>query len=336
MLLHLFMVKFLSCTELYDAIQQMSQEAKEILWVCSPYLGSDAHLVFSPEVLKNLTADIRFVFGVNVVAVKKGEVDPYEVQYFMEHFKDSGVKSLDNFNSKIYIFDKSALISSANLTKAAFESNIEAGVLLDGEQVDEVKGFFNTSIWKNAKPIEDLEKYKKTWNIEKKNGPTFYLKKTKKHTNIKEWTDDYVSTWYFSVPNQMARKTERKIQKETTWSKKLHIVADIGLNSFKQLKLGDLAFLANLNKKRGKIEIELARIFDKSRVETDEGDLHFAYEIEKTYLLKRDKFYKMLQEASIGSKTWEIVLSKNQVELMTNTLSPNKRKKQQNLRSYSK
>lgn len=322
------MVRFVSCTELYDTIQKMSLESKEILWVCSPYLGSDAHQVFSQEILKNPPTDIRFVFRVNDVAVKRGEVNPYEVQYFMEHFKSSSVKSNDNFHSKIYIFDKTALVTSANLTKTAFESNIEAGVLLDGPEVDEVKSFFERSLWENAKPIKDVKKYTKMWNVIKKSDPpSSYSKKTKAHTKIKDWTDDYVDTWYFVITDALSKKTERKIKKETNWSNRLSLVGDIGPNSFKQLKLGDLAFIANLNKKRGKIEVELARIFDKSRVETDEGDLHFAYDIEKTYLLERDRFYDMLKRASIGSKTWEIALNKNQIELMTETLSPIKHKK---------
>jgi hypothetical protein len=321
------MVRFLSCSELYDAIQKMSLELKDTLWVCSPYLGSDAHQVFSQEILKNPPADIRFVFRVNDVAVKRGEVNPYEVQYFMEHFKNS-VKSNDNFHSKIYIFDKCALVTSANLTKTAFENNVESGVLLEGPEVDEVKSFFEKSLWQNAKPIKDVKKYTKMWNVIKKSEPpTSYSKKTKAHTKIKDWSDDYVDTWYFVITDPLSKKAERKIKKETNWSTRLSLVGDIGPNSFKQLKLGDLAFIANLNKKRGKIEVELARIFDKSRVETDEGDLHFAYDIEKTYLLERDRFYDMLKRVSIGSKTCEIVLNKNQVELMTETLSPTKHKK---------
>ena len=66
---------------------------------------------------------------------------------------------------------------------------------------------------------------------------------------------------------------------------------------------------------------------DKSRIETDDGDRHFAYDREKTYLLERDRFYDMLKRASIGAKTGEIVLNKNQIEIMTETLSPTKHKK---------
>jgi hypothetical protein len=165
------------------------------------------------------------------------------------------------------------------------------------------------------------------WNVVKKNGYAVDLKKNKAHTKIREWTDDYVSTWYFAIPDQMTKKTERKIKKESNWATELSVVGDIGPVPFKQLKLGDLAFIVNLKKRRGKIEVELARVFDKSRVETDEGDLHFAYETKKTYSIERNQFYQMLENANIRPKSYEILLNENQVELITKTLSSSKSKK---------
>ena len=319
------MVKFLSCNELYETIQQKSLETKDILWICSPNLGVDAHEVFSQEILKNPPADIRFVFNVTDFAIKSGVVNPFEIQYFIEHFNSDNVKSHDNFNSNIYIFDNSALITSANLTELAFESAIETGVLLDGSEVDEVKSFFS-SMWENAKTIRELQKLKKIWNMEK-NRNISDSKKTKAHTQIKKWTDDYANRWYFTVPDVLSKKIERKIKKETSWVSDLSVVADIGPSCFKNIKLGDLAFLANLKKKRGKVEVDLVRIFDKGIVETDEGDYHFACRTEKTYLLIRKRFYEMLVNATIGSKTWGAQLSENQVKWMNETLYSRKTKK---------
>jgi len=327
------MAKFLSCSELYQTIQKKSSEAKEILWVCSPYLGLDAHEVFSQEILRNPLSDVRFVFRLNDVSVKSGEVNPYEIQYFMEHFKGSSIKSHDNFHSKIYIFDNSALITSANLTKTAFESNIEVGVMLDDPQVDEVKRFFDLSLWQTAKPIGDLRKFKRFWNTAQNNAKNVSLKKGQFHTKIKDWTNDYVDRWYIGVPFRMAVKTERKIKKETNWRAELSVVGDIGYQTFKQIKLGDLAYLADLSKKRGKIEIKLARILDKSKVETDEGDLHLAYETENNYLLEREKFYEMLKQAGIGSRTSETILDDDQLKHVSFVLSSIKHKRKSSSRT---
>jgi hypothetical protein len=319
------MVKFLSYNELYDTIQKKSLETKDILWVCSPNLGADAHEVFSQEILKNPPADIRFIFIVTESAAKSGDVNPYEIHYLLDNFKSSFIKSYDNSNSNIYIFDNSALITSANLTKYSFETSLENGVLLEGSEVDEVKSFF-TSIWENAKTVRELQKLKKIFNTEKKRN-IGDSKKTKTHTQVKNWTDDHVSRWYFTIPEVLSKKIEHVIKKETNWADDLSVVADIGPSCFKNIKLGDLAFLANLKKTRGKVEVDLVRIFDKGIVETDEGDHHFAYRTEKVFLLERKRFYEMLVNAAIGQKTWGAQLSENQVKWMNETLSSRKTKK---------
>jgi hypothetical protein len=319
------MVKFLCCNELYETIQQKSLETKNILWVCSPNLGTDAHTVFSQEILKSPPADTRFVFKVTDLAIKSSDVNPYELQYFVEHFSGDNVKSHDNLNSNIYIFDNSTLITSANLTKQSFESSVGTGVLLEGSEVDQVKSFF-CSLWENAKTIREFQKLKKLWNLEKTRN-IGDSKKTKAHTQIKNWTDDYVSRWYFTIPDVLSKNVERKIKKETNWESDASIVADIGPSCFKNIKLGDLAFLAFMKKKRGKVEVDLVRIFDKGIVETDEGDHHFAYRTEKTYLMERKRFYEMLVNATIGPKTWGAQLSENQVKWMNETLCSRKTKK---------
>ena len=321
------MGKFLSGTELYETVQHKSSESKDILWVCSPYLGLGAHKVFSQEMLKNPPSDIRFVFQLNEIAVKRGEVNPYEIQYLMEHFADGSIKCHDSFYSNIYIFDNSALITSANLTENAFENNIEIGVLLEGSEIGEVKSFFTESLWANAKGISDLKKLKKTWNIAQKAALKGNLKKTKHDTKIKDWNDDYVNAWYIGVLNRVSAKTESKIKKETGWPTELLLVGDTGYNAFRQLKLGDLTYLANLHKKRGMITIELAKVFDKSRVETDEGDFHFACQVEKNYLLEREQFFELLKNMNIHSKSCEIILNSEQLNRLRDTLSLIKHKR---------
>jgi hypothetical protein len=318
------MAIFLSGAKLYETIQQMSREAKEVMWICSPSVGFDAHEIFSQEILKDPPSDIRFIFKISDGAMKNEDTNPYEVEYFMEHFKNSIVKSLESFQSRIYIFDKTALLTSANLTKTDFESNVEAGVLLDGAEADEVKSFFATNLWEKGKPIRDLKNYKKIWSISKKNESIKTTKKPKPLVQIKRWTDDYISTWYFALPEQTSKQSDRKIRKETNWPTKIAVMPDIGPSSFKQLKLGDLAFIANLTKRQIKIPIEFAKIYDKSKVETDQGDLHFAYETRKTYLVERSRFYEMLQNATIGLKNSEILLNDYQLMQITKTLSPKK------------
>jgi len=320
------MNRLLRKTELYEIILQKSLGTKEILWVCSPSLGSGAHRVFSQEILKNPPADTRFIFRVNDFAVKEGKFNPYEIQYLMEHFKGAKIKSNENFNSNIYIFDNSALLTSATLTEEAFENNIEVGVLLEGSDVEEVKSFFNESLWNISKPIGELKKYKIMWNLAQKTTKKVNLKKIKPHTKIKDWTNDSVNTWFIGVSNWISAKSERKIKKETNWQPNLSVLGDVGYNFFSHVKLGDFAYIADLSK-RGKIGIELVRISDKTRVETDEGDLHGAFETEKIYTLEREPFYEMLKNANISFKTSETILNDNQLNQLSIVLSSIKRKR---------
>lgn len=327
------MTKFLCNTELYETILQKSQETKEILWVSSPSLSIGVHRVFSQEILKNPPADIRFIFPINDLVVNKGEVNPYELQYLMERFKGINIKSHESFHSNIYIFDNSALITSATLTEAAFETSIETGVLLEESDLEEVKNFFTQNLWNTSKSMGDLKKYKLMWNLSQK-ITKFIPKKTKSHTQIKDWTNAYIDTWYIGVSKWLSKKSEHKIKKETNWSTDLSILGDISYHSFMQIKLGDYAYIADLSK-RGKVEIELVKISDKARVETDEGDFHCAFEIEKKYSIEREPFFEMLKNATIKSKTSEIILNDGQLKQVSEVLSLIKRKRKRKAKKVS-
>ena len=198
--------------------------------------------------LKNPPADLRFLFPVNDLAIKEGGINPYEIQYLTEHFKGICIKSHENFHSNIYIFDNSVLFTSATLTEAAFESNIEAGVLLEGSESEGIKRFFVESLWNNSKLIGDLKKYKLIWNKNRKTPKKGILKKTKPHTQITDWTNNYTNTWYIGVSEWIAAKIENKIKRETNWQTNLSVLGDVGYNFFTHVKLGDYAHIADLSK----------------------------------------------------------------------------------------
>ena len=184
----------------------------------STSLGLGAHQVFSQEILKNPPADIRFIFQVNDYAVKQGQVNPYEMQYLNEHFKGISIRSSDNFNSNIFIFDNSALITSATLTKAAFETNIEAGVLLEGTEAEEVKGFFNESLWNSAKSIGDLKKYKHNVELSAEEQRKTVISKKLSLTPKSRIGPTPTSTHgILAFPNGYLQNLSAKIKKETNW-----------------------------------------------------------------------------------------------------------------------
>ncbi len=327
------MSKFLSCAELYEAIQQLSSRTEEILWVSSLQLGTNAHKIFSKEILKKPPSNVRFVFPLTDKTVERGEINPYEVQFLRERFKDS-VKACDGVTSNIFIFDDLALITSADLTESAFDNNLEVGVALDGLEVEKIKTFF-TTLWQNAKSVSDLRNQKKIWNLhnEKAAKKTNHgLKKTKAHTNIMDWSDEYANTWYIGILNRFPSNTVRKIKKETNLGSDFLIVGDVGYNAFKELKLGDLTYIADYTKQRGKILIQVARVYDKIKTETDDGDLHLASQVLKNFVLERKQFFDLLKNINIKPRAYEAKLDSEQLRLLSETLATvkTKRKKSKN------
>lgn len=295
------MAKFLSEEELYPLVQQKSAKARNVLWICSPYLGTDARRIFSQEILKNPPRDIRFIFRLNDRSVKRKEVNPYEMQYFLDHFKDSDIRTNNTFHAKIYIFDNSALVTSANLTKAGFQNNIEAGVLLERSEVEKAKDFFK-KLWRNSVPLANLDDYKYAWRKSRTKGDFDNHSpkaKTKAHTRIKPWNDDVMNRWFIQVEGNMKKKTENKIIERTNWTN-LGLMAGLHRKTYGGLKLGDIIYIHDLKSKgKSTTTIEESQLKDKRVIRTGEGLYHLGYEEKRVHRVKKSEFDNWLKIADI-------------------------------------
>ena len=82
-------------------------------------------------------------------------------------------------------------------------------------------------------------------------------------------------------------------------------------------------FMPNLIKKnQSKIKVLFVRGKDKSKVETEQGDFHFAFETEeRTYPIGKSRFDEMLENAKIALDDTDFRLNQNQIQLMKNILS---------------
>jgi hypothetical protein len=322
------MVRFLSEKELYPVILKESTKARNILWVCSPYLGQDAHEVLSSKIMKTPPKDIRFVFRLNSLSVKRGEVNPYEVEYFLEHFRNSNVKTNDSFHSKIYIFDNSALVTSANLSKRAFERNIEVGVFLQHEQMKKVKEFFER-LWNISERVDNLDNYKNEWNKVKTDRERSDDRSSKKairpHTKIQRWNEDIADKWFMYITEEFTRKTEKTILKDTHWSDQLDLVADLKLGTYKSLRLGDIVYIFyTTGKNKNAVEFEEGRVKDKREIETKEGNYHFVYEAlskrKRSFSLDKGEFDQLKKKFNINEDDYEVLLNKKQADILNKTL----------------
>ena len=196
-------------------------------------------------------------------------------------------------------------------------------------QVSEVKSFFEKSLWDKAKTLKNIENYKRIWNKRRKGKSNGHIKKLKPHTKMKKWLNEDASTWYFSITDKLKKPVENKIFKKQIGQEVLMCWAILTPSLILELKLGDLAFMPNLIKKnQSKIKVLFVRIKDKSKVETEQGDFHFAFETEeRTYPIGKSRFDEMLENAKIALDDTDFRLNQNQIQLMKNILSSSSSKK---------
>ncbi len=137
------MIKVVRDTALYAAVRGLSNDSKRI-WVASPYLGLGARNVFSPSFMT--ATDKRLL-----VDIKSGYVDKTELRAFRT-WAPGSTRTLRCLHAKIYVFDKGAIITSANLSHNAFERNREVGVVFTGvDMAIATKAF--VALYKSGKTI---------------------------------------------------------------------------------------------------------------------------------------------------------------------------------------
>jgi phosphatidylserine/phosphatidylglycerophosphate/cardiolipin synthase-like enzyme len=134
-------VRIVNSTELYAEIRELSKGSKRI-WIASPYLGRNGHNIFDPSFQQ--AADTRFLTD-----VKSGFVDKAELKG-MRLWAPGRSRTLRMLHAKLYIFDDSAVVSSANLSLSAFERNYEVGVIYTGMDAKQVRNAFSLLYKKGA------------------------------------------------------------------------------------------------------------------------------------------------------------------------------------------
>ena len=261
------MSQFYTGQSLYQLVQKQSSGCRDVLWVASPYLGSRSHEILSKRILKNPPRDLKFVFGLTEAAVRSGSVDPYEIDYLQSHFGPTCIRTNNAFHAKLYIFDKAAIVTSANLSRKAFERNIEVGALFENGEVKKIKDLY-AKLWKKSSRLRDLDNYKNVWNRSRHHkkrdesaGPRWIA--GKRYTRIEPW-DEKTSHWIVPITHALRRDDASKIRKATHWIG--DYVADLRRETFRNMKLGDLVFLAdnltrrmNVVRVRGKRQVRIRR-----------------------------------------------------------------------------
>lgn len=168
-------MKTLSHTELADVVRDCADAVEYRFWIAVPYIGgwTSVECIIGNKWRKNEQIDVRLLTDIEEKSAFAGET--------LRVFRDRAiVKHILGLHAKIYIFDEKAIITSANLTRAAFTQRHEVGILLQGAESNEIIKIF-TDWWNSAADIEENQ-----WMFQKSENPV--CRDEQVHSNLKSHT----------------------------------------------------------------------------------------------------------------------------------------------------
>ena len=140
----------LSGQSLVDTLRERCDQAKERIWIASPYIGTfkDVQKIIGDN-WRHSRIDFRVLTDVDSGFIRH---DTYTG--FMAN-PDAEIRSLFNLHAKIYLIDDWCLLTSANLTGMAFSARHEVGQVVSG--VEQVVKLFD-QWWEKAKVVSSVPK----------------------------------------------------------------------------------------------------------------------------------------------------------------------------------
>ena len=138
----------LSGQNLVNALREHCDQAKERIWIASPYIGNfkDVQKIIGGNWMRS-HVDFRVLTDVESGFIRH---DTYA------QFKESPnteIRSLLSLHAKIYLIDDWCLLTSANLTGMAFSARHEVGQVVSG--IEQVVTLFD-QWWQKAKMVSSL------------------------------------------------------------------------------------------------------------------------------------------------------------------------------------
>ncbi len=136
------MIKFIS-DKLWATLQTLSKKSKRTK-VAVAYFGKGASDQLS------LKKGDTLLVAMDLNNVRAGQVNPHEIQKLYD--KGVSIFNLPNLHAKIYLFDNTAVITSANVSSHSANHLLEAAVLTDDKSI-----FKNAERFINENCIETVE-----------------------------------------------------------------------------------------------------------------------------------------------------------------------------------
>lgn len=171
------MAKYLRTSGISAGLDELIREAKEKLYIISPYLKLSDHIRELLNDKDREKVEVRIIFG-------KQELNPSEMGY-LEGLKYIRLYFSKNLHAKCYLNENKMIITSMNLYEFSQQNNREMGILID-KTVEADKPVFDDA-WKDIESIlhnaDDFAYVKAPKSVEKSipkdNLPVKQIKETK-------------------------------------------------------------------------------------------------------------------------------------------------------------
>lgn len=121
------MAKYLRTSGISAEVEELIREAKERLYIISPYLKLSDNIKELLNDKEREKAEVRIIFG-------KQELNPNEMGY-LQNLKYVRLYFSKNLHAKCYLNEKKMIITSMNLYEFSQQNNKEMGILIDRSNV---------------------------------------------------------------------------------------------------------------------------------------------------------------------------------------------------------
>ena len=150
-----------------DVLREKCNHATHRIWIASPYIGvlKDIRKIIGGRWLLP-SVDCRILTDIDLGFIRPDTFDEF-IQNQVE------IRSLNSIHAKIYIVDDWCLVTSANLTGAAFLGRYEMGFATN--EVKEVEATYNRW-WSKATVVFTLSKKPKKSLVDYQDGHLFKRK----------------------------------------------------------------------------------------------------------------------------------------------------------------
>ena len=137
------MAKYLRTSGISAGIEELIREARERLYIISPYLKLSDNIKELLNDKEREKAEVRIIFG-------KQELNPTEMSY-LQNLKYVRLYFSKNLHAKCYLNEKKMIISSMNLYEFSQQNNKEMGILIERDNETDKQVYEDA--WKDIESI---------------------------------------------------------------------------------------------------------------------------------------------------------------------------------------